>query len=354
MSSILDAIQVRINELKDSGKLSIFTIASTSKIETSAYLTPLRETKEFIVSGCVLFNQELLLEIITRVDGMVDIILVDQEKKVPLQIAKHENSLLYSNRTIKQIDTGNFFKICFNTIEKSKVYGFKPNDLTVNSIWNFLNIKMYFYSDIKITIIGAGNIGTKLALKLVECGAKVSLYGRDPYKGVVMTQGLNHIKSKSTLSNIEFTDDITKASFMSDVIIGATNGANIITSQVLSNVKKECLLIELGKNNFTSDAIELAQKNDLEIYRVDVTAALEGYIYELLQTIHILKNSYGKNVIDKLSFVSGGFYGTDGDIVVDNCYNPKKLYGIADGKGSLRANENESLKKKIETIIQGN
>ena len=138
---------------------------------------------------------------------------------------------------------------------------------------------------------------------------------------------------------------------MADIVIGATNGVSIIDEILLSYVKKDCLVIDLGKNNITSKGIEFALNNNLEIYRADVTSAMEGYIYELLKTIEILDNSYGTRVIGNLTFVSGGYFGKYGDIVVDNINNPKKLYGMSNGKGELIPIVEQALKVKIRKII---
>ena len=44
--------------------------------------------------------------------------------------------------TVGHVETGSISKICFNNVKQSKVFEFKPNDLTVNSTWNFLSQKL--------------------------------------------------------------------------------------------------------------------------------------------------------------------------------------------------------------------
>ena len=352
--TFISTLEKRISEIKKNKLSFIFTISTTAKIEDNPYLTPTRKTNNFIVMGCVIFDKKMLLQILQIIDGVSDIILVDQEKKIPIKILEDDNEdkFIYTQGTIGSIDTGNFYKLAIKNITKSKVYGFKPNDLTVDAIWSFLNHKNIFLNSCKICIVGAGNIGSKIALKVVECGANVAIYGRDNYKSSIITNGLNKIKAKSTISNIECYDDIIKASFMSDILICSTNGISIIDANIIKTLKKNCIIIEVGKNNLQEEALILATKKNMEIYRLDVTASLFGYIYSLLKTIDILDNSYGKNLIDEINFVSGGYFGAKGDIVTNNCYNPTEIYGEADGRGSLTQEIESNKKNKINKILQ--
>jgi hypothetical protein len=351
---LISIVKKRISELQEYGLRMIFTIATTSKIEKNPYLTPIRKSNDFVVSGCVVFDKNNLIELLKLLDGVVDIILVDQEKKIPISILddKKIDNDTCTQGLVGSVDTGNFYSISSRVILKSKVYGFKPNDLTVDAAWSFLNYKDTFLSGHKVSIMGAGNIGSKLALKIVECGSNVVIYGRSEYKNSMISNGLNTIKAKNTISNINYSSDILKASFMSDIMICSANGANIITSDVVSTLKNECIIIEIGKNNLTQEAIDLALSRKIEIYRLDISASLIGYIYFLLKTIDILDNSYGKNKINDLTFVSGGYFGSKGDVVTDNCFNPKQIYGESDGKGSLAPIVNKKKQNKTKLIIE--
>ena len=129
MSSFIQKVSSLIEDLSAQPVSRIFTIATTSKGEEDPYLTPLRVTRDFAVAGCVIFKQECLLQIIELVDGAVDIVLVDTEKKIPLSINTQEqldNDSIYLKRnTIGPVETGNLSKICFQKISKGMVNGIK-------------------------------------------------------------------------------------------------------------------------------------------------------------------------------------------------------------------------------------
>jgi hypothetical protein len=50
----------------------------------------------------------------------------------------------------------------------------------------------------------------------------------------------------------------------------------------------------------------------------------------------ILNNSYGKKNLEFCTIVGGGYFGDDGDIVVDNINNPSTIFGISQGNGSMK------------------
>ena len=337
MNDFYKNLKENIKALKNENTKTVFTIATTSKHENDPYLTPLRKNNLFVVSGCVIFEQSYLEKIIEIIDGEVDYIFVDTEKKIPVRV----------HPDLGTIETGNLSKICFQEIKKSKILEYKPNDITVNATWSFLSQRLNFLSGKKISILGAGNIGSKLALKLVECGSSVSVHRRNTYKGNSISQGLNFIKPQNTVSNITFHEDMIQTTFMSDVLIGATNGVSIIDIDLIKSIKEDGIIVDLGKNSLTKEAIEFAHEKNIEVYRTDVTSALEGFIYEAIKMDEILNQSYGKKVFENYTIVGGGYHGREGDIVVDNITNPKLIFGVAAGDGTLKTDPSSSDEERL-------
>ena len=347
--NFLNEVSSRILEIKSFNKKTIFSISTTAKQEENSYMTPIRDCDSFVLTGCIIFDQKILPTLLKKIDGEVDVILVDSEKKIPMRIDNNFKDKPELYKTVGYVETGSISRICFEYIKKSKVFEFKPNDLTVNATWSFLSQRFRFLSGKKISILGAGNIGSKLALKLVECGAEVHLHRRDFYKGHHIVHGLNLIKPEGVIANIHFHQNIMQASFLSDILIGASNGHSVIDSDVVNSVKKSCLIVDLGKNNLTKKAIKTAVQHSVEIYRTDVTPAIESYVHEVLKMQDILENSYGKKELDFCNIISGGFFGGLGDVVVDRINNPKRIIGVAQGDGALKkilnTNDKNNLKK---------
>jgi len=345
----LNSVQGIMLELKSFDKKTVFSVSTTTKQQDSSYLTPVRVCKDFVLAGCVIFDQKNLSDLLREIDGHVDIILSDSEKKIPLD-ANESNYVLAKN--ISQSGKVTISSICFHNIKTSHVLEFKPNDLTVNAVWSFLSQQLNYLHGKKVCILGAGNIGSKLALKLSECGAIVSLYRRNTDKGNQIVNGLNLIKSDGGETEIVFYSDPAKASAMADVLIGASSGAPIIDEHMIKKVKRNCLIIDLGKNNLTKEAIKIATQCSMEIFRADVTPAIEAFVYEVLKMQDILKYSCGKRDLGFCNIVSGGYFGGYGDIVVDSIGNPVRILGISQGDGVLKQVLNEKDKNHIQKLKQ--
>jgi hypothetical protein len=337
MNNFFEQLKANIKVLNKEYVKTVFTIATTSKQESYPYLTPIRKTSYFITCGCIIFEKSTLTKVLDIVDGSVDFVFIDSEKKI-LDKSCHglNDKKNLKNFNKKFVETEFLFEMSFKKIKISKVFEYKPNDITVNATWSFLSQKFKILRGKKISILGCGNIGSKLALKLSECGAILSINRQNNTKGSRISEGLNCIKPEDKLSNITYQDNILQAAFNCDVVIGTSNGISIIDSDILKAIRKNALIIDLGKNTLTKEAIEYAHNQNLEIYRTDVTSALEGFIHEALKMNEILNQSYGKRTLGFCSIISGGYFGSNGDIVVDNLIHPSKVLGVAAGDGTMK------------------
>lgn len=356
-----------INKAKDDKKevKTVFTIGSTKNYKNILfpYPTPPRFNKHFYITGCVVFTQTQAIAVALAIDSLVDIIAVDAEKKLPM-LAVPDFSLLPNNiimrlrneqKTVELTEAGNLTAACSNFIKKSKFYEFKANDLTVDAAWAFVSNKMKVLSGKKIAIIGAGNIGTKLALKFVECGVNVNINRRNEYKGYTIANAINLIKPQFTISTVSYIEDILKSCFLADVILGCTDGNPAIEWEHICASKKDSLIIDVGKGSISKEAIKKALEFGKPIYRTDVSAALDAHLNMLIRNDEIIGHSLERKKIGGLVFVSGGMYGQKGDFVVDNVNEPRFIFGIANGEGDMIRNLTQKQKNiisKLNKIIQ--
>jgi len=244
-------------------KKTFFTISSTVKLVKNRlpYTTPTRIYKFIVITGCVVFTQHQAKLVAMNIDGKVDYILVDVEKKISFEKSNDKPEYISKEgdikrgKTLEYMESGNISGEVIEYIQKSKFYHFKANDITVDSLWIFIEKKLLNFSGKKIAIIGCGNIGSKIALKLVESGCNVSVYRRDTYKGNIIVNAINIIKPKSTIAQVEYVDQIIKACFMADVVIGCTNGISAIRVEHLRGCKPEVICIDAGKGTFEKSAV---------------------------------------------------------------------------------------------------
>jgi len=324
------------------GKLTGFFIGNTAKFDSNGlYFTPIRKTSIMVAGGVIVYSEKQSIDVAKAVDGKVQYILVDAEKKIP-------NDMSLSG------EPANVERAVRESIRKSTLWIYKGNDLSVEAVDALLSqLKKKFIKGIGgsyISILGAGNLGSKLALKLVERGAHVTITRRRQDVLDSIVQALNYIKPFYTTSNISGTTNNEDAAKGAEILIGATQGIPIITSKIVESLSKQAIIVDVGKGTLFLDAIETAVKRNLNIYRLDVSAAFEGLIQQLWATENMVDNTLGRRAFFTENIVSGGLLGRLDEMIVDNFRNPTQVFGIADGRGDFLRNLSIQQINRIKSI----
>lgn len=354
----------RIKEqAKTSGLPSAFTIASTSKVTEyrHPYLTPIRRVPHGIVGGAVVFSQTQASLLCRAIDGEVNYVLVDAEKKIDVLVDVDQEALRAFHlpipdklKTYSHVELGNLSASCAQMITQSEFQEFKPNDLTVEAAWHFLSQYFRVLSGRQIGIIGSGNIGFKLGLKLVESGSQVQMVRRDLSKGMLMANAINIVKPLSTISSAQYNASPLHAALFCDALVGCTDGTPVITWEMIQSLKPGGIVIDIGKGSVFEDAIQQASAHNIQIVRCDISPALDGLIATMQKSRQIMANNIGRAEIrDSIYVVSGGYLGNAGDIVVDNFQNPSQIIGVCDGRGDFKQHLTDQDKANLKIVENG-
>ena len=338
LKKIEEVLNILEKYSKKSKKKKCFLISSTSKkINKSFFVTPIRESKKSFYSGAVVFENKTAEEIAKKIDGKVDYVYVDLEKK----ISNKKDKLVNIERCVKE------------NIKTSIIKNYKSNDITVNSVETFVND--YFANDARgvggknILIIGSGNIGSKVALRLVESGAHINLFRRNRKKLNIISKAINYVKPRYTKAECK-SINYEKIDFNDyDVIIGCSNTKFKIKKIESKKVKKRQLILDVGKAVFEDKILDdLSRKNEF-IFRIDVESMLSSFIDSTIETESFFKSNFIKSH-NEFNLVKKGLLGRKGDIIVDNVDNPKKIIGVCGNEGELTNidyNKINFLKSKI-------
>lgn len=329
-------------------RTAIFTIAATVKVSDKKrpYLTPLRQISHGFVGGSIVFSQTQAILLCKHIDGLVDWILVDAEKKIPISFGYDQEIFSHFNVEVlghkkgysrEHIEMGNLSAACALYVKQSDLKEYKANDITVDAVWHILSHVKGILSGKKIAIVGAGNIGFKIALKLVESGCNVELVRRDVARGTLMADVINAVKPTSTFAIAHYNADPLKASVFADAIIGCTNGIPVITWEMIAAMRPDGVVIDVGKGTIDKGALKKGIEQGVLIIRADVAPGIDGLISTIRTTRNMMKNEMGRRTIqDGIHLVSGGFMGLDGDIVVDNFKTPAFIIGVSNGMGDIK------------------
>ena len=333
---------------KNSKKKVCFFLGNTKKLENRKFFfTPIRENKNFIIFGAIVYSDHIAKKILKVIDGKIDMILVDIEKKI--QSKNKINGIVNIERSAKDV------------VKKSKLYIYKANDLAVSAAETLLS--NLFLKDKrglggkKILIIGVGNIGFKLALKFVESGSKIFICSKKGNFLNNFSAVINKIKPTATVSKVKSLPSMPKDFSFFDIIISSANKKDIIKKENIKNVKKKAVFIDVGKGNFDKSAVSILDKKNINIYRLDTTSSYFSY----LEGIGFVEKNYDyqnvKKKINNFTFILRGIVGQENDIIVDNVIKPKKIFGICNGEGGFKDysyNDKKKIIKKIRKISKIN
>lgn len=330
MKDLIKKINYKTSKLKIK---SAFVFSTTTKKSTkNVIVLPLRETRNVICGAVTVYKIESAKTLAKYVDGKVDYVIVDAEQKV---------------RGLE-----NLFEELSSVIKKSKILTFKNNDIAVNTADAVINYILKNLGNNKIAIIGAGNIGSKLALKLVERGATVFISNTTQKKARKVANAINVIKTKYAKGRI-ISKNKNQITTCVDLLIGATPGIPVITSKLVRQMKNNSIIIDIGTGNIHKNAIKTAQEKNISVLRLDIRTGFTSELFLLFEVEKFFNLVYGQANFKGINISAGGIYGVYGDIVVDKIKNPTKVIGIADGKGGLiHYNITNKLKDKLKTINQ--
>lgn len=325
-------------------KYSGFCIGNTRKINAAGlYFSPIRKTTKLIAGSAIVYSVDQAVDLAREVDGSVDYVLIDTEKKISAELYGHNN-------------VGNVERAIRETVKYSRVLTYKGNDLTVDSIENFIVQILSTYprglSGKTAGIIGAGNVGSKLALKLVERGMHVNLIRRDRVKLDAIVAAINIIKPLETIANVSASVDNISAAEGVDLLVGLTQGTPVITKGMIDVLAPGAVVIDGGKGCCDQESICWAYVKGIPIYRADIRPGFEGHMGVALETERIIAHGLGRTQFDGVAVVSGGLLANYGEIVVDSINEPSFIFGVANGAGDFIRKLNDHQKKNLQKIHQ--
>jgi hypothetical protein len=325
--------------------LKVFVLGNTRlNGSDDYYFTPIRRHENIILFGAVVFS-EIEAEIILKLaDGLFDFIYVDAEKK---------SKKSFSNGIF------NLERLASELVSKSGLRFYKGNDITTESINNFIvnyfGTKNKLIGGLNILIVGIGNLGFKLALKLVERGASVFLLSRDFKKAKVVSDTINMIKPKETLASVVPINGISDKNIFDiakylDVVLLTHLSTIPEYSNFYLSLNSNALFLDVGKGCLSSEQLDSLSNKGVTCYRSDVGDEL----------LHFILSDSKKNIIRKINLetkkhgeiriIPPGVIGLEGDVVVDDINFVRIVYGICDGKGSFKkiiSDSEESLLNEI-------
>lgn len=326
------------------------TVSNTPK--KAPYSTPTRVYANDTVIGAIVFNQVDAAILAKGLSTKVDFFYVDSEKKLPIDL--HPSREILAKHGITECDVkpefGNISAAIIDHVDRDKIRYYKANDLIVDAAWNFLVTKFGELSGKKMAIIGLGNIGFKLALKLVESGVSIKILGKNNERYRILTEAINSVKNIGTLATASVAENMDYELLSTDCLILASSAKGVFGLSGIELLKTSSIVIDVGKGNITNEAVESGISRGIAIWRAEIT----GYLPSLIannEPFSTYMKKFGRRECKKYFIISGGFVGKINDVVVDDYRNPKQVYGVCDGEGGFFNKNIESINSILIDLV---
>lgn len=308
---------IKKEALRTQCKSAIIINVTTQKFTEDLLILPTRYLKEYVCLPIGIKDDHIGIRLGNYIDGKIDTIFVDAENKL--------------------VRCKNIFDKISCIIKKSKVYAIKGNDIAADATFSVVCTIMKPITNKKICIIGSGNIGSKVALKMVECGAKIFILNSNKKSSEDTAHAINILKPRECKDT---ANPVNKKNIPHEIdgIIGFTRGIPVITKEMISLLKNDGFVLDGGSGTITPEGIEEANRRKITILRLDVRMGFISHANLMLNTENLISNIFGTTKINGINIVAGGAIGNKGDIIVDNIKKPRKILGIADGKGKTLRN----------------
>lgn len=289
----------------------VLCLATTANLNNPPLLVGSARLADGVLAGnLILRDIAALPEIIGRFDPVVSRFFVDCEIKAGIDLSSAACSLIAADRR----------------------HFFKPNDFTVEAADEWIAQRMPDLGGVRAAIVGAGNIGAKLALRMAERGCEVRLAGRRMTILEETARGLSTILRGS--GTIAAVADVSAACAEAELIVGCTPGVPVIDANAVE-VSRAALLLDVGNGCFARDAIAAAQQRGVPLEVLAPAAGWEGFLRRYAAT-RKLQQGLGRRRLDSgVWIVSRGILGAAEDVLVDDVLQPRRVIGVCNGMGDL-------------------
>ncbi len=293
------------------GKQTIFAVnISAVYKELNIVLPYIYETSSYLMATCEMTDIDSIVKVAREIDGIVDFIVVDDEKK--------------------RKDLYTILKLVRESVKRSVVLTYKGNKTWAESIDYLISTLRGDLFGSKIGIVGINDTAIKLSISLSERGAHVVIFSDNTVDNII--KSLNEVKIQTAPFEIKGTDKKDELSIDADVLVGLRR--NRIDKDMVVNMNRDGVIIDAVFGALTTDAIQLAQEYRIKMLRGDIKAAMAGEMTTVLRTYNLLK-SMGKSYIAGIPIITPTYIGKKGDIIVDSILNPTQVIGVANGEGHV-------------------
>lgn len=204
-------------------------------------------------------------------------------------------------------------------------------------------------ADKRILILGRNILATRMITSLITQDIAVDVLSEDYHSEDFPLTPNSSLCVKS--ENLKKTDANNIKGLEYDIVIGCSLKENYSNLHLIS----DCIIknaYDIGIKNFSKEFIE--GHEETHFYRSDDRAGIASAVINIMESEYLVAHNLGRVSFAGINVASGGYVGKEGDVIVDNAFNPSTVLGIANGDGTFKtslSDEEINTINKINTII---
>jgi len=318
------------------GKFSALNIVIGEKPLTEFLVSGnIHATQSHVVGSTELSTDEQLRSLLSVVEGRVDVVLLDADRKPfgPTTAPETARTLLKKTTLLTYLD--------------SRVWVEALEDQVVRLLHERLN-------DSEIVIAGNHPRSRFLGLRFAERGARVTLLW-DPANE--SSAELDHLPSHSlagrelSISCVAHDSETAcqKLSNASVVVVWPAHQPWFRTPHA-NHLARSVYVVDAGIGAILPDGIVEAQRRGCFLLRVNIWPALTGTLSAAHESLLEMTEALGWKVLDGVPVVAGGAMGQVGDVIVDSVHHPTRIVGVCDGQGGVRFRYSEIEAERVRRV----
>lgn len=321
----LESLDLLLRELRaravKSGKFSALNVVTGDKLIKDFLVSGnIHSTQSHVVGSVELATDEQLQRILKAVEGKVDVVLLDVDRKP------------FGPASATQIAQAVLKKTSLLTYLDSRVWVEAVEDQVVRLLGEALQ-------DSGIVIAGDHPRSRFLALRFAERGARVTILQDPGGTGGAPLEGLRSLSLSGNLSVSHIradSKDTTAALSRARVVVVWPSGSPWFNESLARELPERAYILDAGVGTILPEAIAAAQHRGCMLLRVNIWPALTGCLSAAHESLLETRNALGWEMLDGVRVVAGGAMGQAGDVIVDSVRHPSRVIGVCDGRGGVK------------------
>ncbi|MGJ3237471.1 MAG: hypothetical protein ACFE0Q_02080 [Anaerolineae bacterium] len=282
--------------------------------------------------GSVTFSTEMqLVEILAQVDGKVDLILLDIDRR---RIFGPQAPVLTAQDVLQQTR--------LLVYSDSRVWSEAIKDQVVRLLDERVQ-------GAKIVIAGDHRRSRLLALMLIDYGADVTVIVRERAEEDEYSQA-TIVFTQTDYPQDHYVDagQASEVIAQAQVVVVWPSWGTWFDASFARHVQADSYLIDAGVGSIVPDGLKVVYERGAFPVRVNIWPTLAG----ALTAAHIGAQAHpSRGTLSGVTVVSGGAIGEEGDVVVDDVVHPTRVIGVADGSGGL-LRPNQDYRQQVRQVIE--